>query len=284
MNGFLKKYWKGIVSFFVIGVVIIPLLIHCAFKATAPWKFLVATWSSGDVLAFYGVIVGAVATVGGVYLSIQYSQQAAREDMHDKVRPFLVVTPLMVEGKVDLISELLMPKAKKIEEQSTYYKEYILDRVCFVLRNGKVSAHSKLTPEQEEAKRKFGRRQTENEKGEPVITAADVTTMSIVVENLGVGVANRLLIGFNKEQDDQDQMVLTVPLKVNATLTLEVYIENPQTADYGTYILRFEYQDIYENTYQQSYHVTLSKGKTGSELFFLNEGRQVYIGNAAELM
>lgn len=276
MKDVIKKHRKGIVLFLVVGIILIPLLIHILFKLNAPTDFFVATWTSGDVLAFYGVIIGAIATVGGVYLTIQYAQKSSLDDTYNRVRPFVVVVPKMVEGKVNLIPDLLGIREKEAEQRDEYYNEYVLDRICFVYHKGTITAHSKLTPEQEESKRKFGNTQVFSEDGSVALTHTDLTTLTIVVENLGVGVANKLCVGFVKEDDGviSDKLHLFGPLKVDASFNIELYIEDPLKEDYGNYELIFEYYDIYENVYRQKFQVELREGKIGSDLFLWNEGQQ----------
>ena len=74
MKRLLKKHKKPLIWFCLIGIILIPLLIHIAFKIESPLSVLEAEWTAGDVLAFYGVLVGSIATVWGVYLSIEYSR------------------------------------------------------------------------------------------------------------------------------------------------------------------------------------------------------------------
>lgn len=280
MLDLIKKYRKNIAAFFIVGVIVIPLLIHIVFKFPAPCEFLVATWGSGDVLAFYGVIIGAIATVVGVYLSIMAAHKSAKEDTNNKVRPFVVVTPFMVEGRVDLIAELLSEQNEPAEKKEDYYREYILEQVCFVLSNGKFTAHSSLSLEQQKAKQKFGTSKIRKEDGSAVLANKNIADLSMLVENLGLGVANRLLIGVNKVDIscDAKEKVLVAPLKVGAQLKLEIYVENPSESDYGDYNLMFEYQDIYENTYRQEYTIELRKNHIGSDWFLWNEGQQIFVG------
>ncbi len=277
MKNILKKHWKGIVLFFIVGVILIPLLIHILFKINAPIDFFVATWTSGDVLAFYGVIIGAIATVGGVYLSIQYSQKSLQEDTYNRVRPFIVVVPKLIEGRVDFFGEFFAQSESNDREKSSYYNETIIDKICFTMVDSKITAHSKLTPEQEETKRKFGIKKVTKGDGSTSITNTNLAAMTIVVENAGLGVANKLLIGFYKSSDySKNQMPLSLfrHLKVGESITVELYIENPDKKDFGDYILVFDYCDIYENNYQQIFNVKLAKDEEGNYIYLENNGIQ----------
>lgn len=97
--GFIKKYWKCLLIFIVVFLFVIPLGIHCCFKFDCRISFFQAEWSAGEVLAFYGGIVASIATVFGVYLSIQYSQSIHREDVRNSVLPFMIITPFLSKTK-----------------------------------------------------------------------------------------------------------------------------------------------------------------------------------------
>ena len=46
MKKYLQKYKNAIITYFVIGLIIVPLVIHIIFKIDAPLPFLVAEWSA----------------------------------------------------------------------------------------------------------------------------------------------------------------------------------------------------------------------------------------------
>lgn len=64
-----------------IGIFMLPiLLIHIAFKTVAPYKFLVAEWSPGEMLQFYGSFLSFMGTVllGG--LALWQNNQLAKKN------------------------------------------------------------------------------------------------------------------------------------------------------------------------------------------------------------
>ena len=143
MRKYLKKYKKKIAIIAIITLFVIPLCIHILFKMQAPLPFLVAEWSAGDILAFYGVLVGAAATVAGVYISIHASQENYREDVRNRSLPYITVTPRFIQTRNFL---------EKYEEdgktQSAYkpeFKEYSLEKVYYVISDGRVSIKKELS-------------------------------------------------------------------------------------------------------------------------------------------
>ena len=99
MRKYLKKYKKEITIIAIITLFVIPLCIHVLFKMRAPISFLVAEWSAGDILAFYGVLVGAAATVAGVHISIHASQENYHEDVRNRSLPYITVTPRFIKTR-----------------------------------------------------------------------------------------------------------------------------------------------------------------------------------------
>lgn len=269
---YLKKNWKIIAA----AIFVPPILIHIAFKIAVPVSFLVPKWTAGDVLSFYGVILGACATVFGVYLSIKHSENNFRADTFNRARPFIAITPVITEVHTNGVDSLL---TKRIQTKPKY-KEYILDRVAFVLENGKVSARSQLNDHQESLKQSRQIRVVDKD-GIVIACTPEVVTATFIAENVGVGVANRLLVGFNRTTFNHPLRTMTLikPLKIGDRLTIDLYIEKPNTADYCDYELTFEYQDIYENTYVQCFPVNLDRDETGSFFFLSADGEQKQILN-----
>ena len=129
MKPLLKKYWKALLIFFIVAIIIVPFLIHVCFKINAPITFLEAEWGAGDVLAFYGVLVGAVATVWGVYLSIQYSRSNYQEDVKNRVLPFIALTTLKVRTKFSLFPTV---DANKETSCPNEYEEYKVEKIYYI--------------------------------------------------------------------------------------------------------------------------------------------------------
>lgn len=82
-----KRIVIGIGIFLIIGI---PFLIHMCFIVSAPVFWMEATWNSGDLLGFYGCILTGIITILGVFCTVQYSQKQYKEDVENRVKPYLV--------------------------------------------------------------------------------------------------------------------------------------------------------------------------------------------------
>lgn len=255
MKTLFKKYWKSLLLFFVVAIILIPLLIHICFKINAPIKFFQAEWSAGDVLAFYGVLVGAVATVWGVYLSIQYSRSNYQEDVKNRVLPFIALTTLKVRSK---FSPFHIADIRKKMSDPNEYEEYKVEKIYYIIEKGKITAKTGLTQEQEEKLKQGGWRWETNDSGTTQLICVDLVTLPLELENVGNGAANRFRIGLNAQTTEEKALQYTtpMPLKVGETLYIHIYCEDG-TESKGGYILDLVYEDIYANKYRQRYGIAI---------------------------
>lgn len=255
MKTLLKKYWRALLIFFVVAIIIIPFLIHICFKINMPIKFFQAEWSAGDVLAFYGVLVGAVATVWGVYLSIQYSRSNYQEDVKNRVLPFIALTTLKVRSK---FSPLHIADICKKMSDPNEYEEYKVEKIYYIIEKGKITAKTGLTDEQEQKLKQGGMCWETNDSGTIQLVCIDLVTLPFELENVGNGAANRFRIGLNSQTTAEKdwQYTTPMPLKVGETLYVHVYCEDGVESK-GSYILDLVYEDIYSNKYRQRYGIII---------------------------
>lgn len=220
-----------------------------------PIKFLQVEWSAGDVLAFYGVLVGAVATVWGVYLSIQYSRSNYQEDVKNRVLPFIALTTLKVRTK---FSPLNADDLRINIFDSNEYEEYKVEKIYYIIEKGKITAKTRLTKEQDEKLKQGGWRWESNDSGTTQLICVDLVTLPLELENVGNGAANRFRIGLNLSTTEEKlwQYTTPMPLKVGETLYVHVYCEDGIESK-GSYILDLVYEDIYGNKYRQRYGITI---------------------------
>lgn len=272
MKKLLKQYWKVFFIFFVVAIIIIPLLIHICFKINTPIEFFQAEWSAGDVLAFYGVLVGAVATVWGVYLSIQYSRSNYQEDVKNRVLPFIALTTLKVRSRFSIFHTSDMHD--NISE-SNEYEEYKVEKIYYIIKKGKVTPKTGLTGEQEQKLKQGGLRWETNDSGTAQLVCIDLVTMPFELENVGNGVANRFRIGLNSQTVDENvwQYTTPMPFKIGETLYVHVYCEDGEESK-GIYILDLIYEDIYSNKYRQRYGIIIDNPNDIIHAWIDLEGKQ----------
>ena len=257
MKNILKKYWRSILLFIIIGLVLIPFLIHLFFKINSCCEFFIAEWTAGDVLAFYGVLLGSVATVWGVYLSIQFSRSNYEDDTKRKVLPFIVLTTLKVKVKYN---PLAMQDIRKETVKKDTYEEVLLNEVYFILSNDKIEVKTTLTAQQEQNIHQGGARWINGENGSKSLVATDLLSLPMVIENVGNGVANLFRVGLNSNSiaEDDWKYVTPMPFKVGQTLYIHIYSEDAKLS-LGEYSLDLVYEDIYKNQYRQRYTIEIGE-------------------------
>jgi hypothetical protein len=84
---------KDLPKIIIIAIVIlfvIPLLINLSFKIGSI-RLLAAEWTAGDLLSFYGAVLGALITLIGLVITLDYQSKQARKDDDVKYRPILKI-------------------------------------------------------------------------------------------------------------------------------------------------------------------------------------------------
>lgn len=72
----MKKYKKKIYILIAILVLGVPCLIHCLFKLHSECGFLIAEWSAGDILSYYGTMLLGLITIYLAYVAVKQTQVA----------------------------------------------------------------------------------------------------------------------------------------------------------------------------------------------------------------
>lgn len=263
MNEYLKKYWKQVAAFAVVGLIVIPFLIHLAFKIPAPCNFLIAKWSAGDVLGFYGVLLGAAATVGGVFLTIGYTQSKYREDIRNQSLPYIALTVMEIDGRFSFwdVAEEAKKEEEKKNNHNSSFREYTLDEVFYVISKGKPVAYKHLTADQENCVRHFGTTIENTADGVEISISKRLVYMSLEIENVGRGAALEMRMGLNSSSIEKNQQKFLKPIafKVGQKMIVHVYAENPDDSNVGEYDLILNYKDLFNNTYEQHFSVGIGK-------------------------
>lgn len=249
----------------------IPILIHIAFKIKSPIDFFVAVWDAGDFLAFYGALVGSIATVWGVYLSIEYSRSNYQEDVKKRVLPFVVLTNLRSKPKISFFSGA---NTKKVPFSSEY-EEYKLQKIYYIIKDGNITAQTWLSAEQQEKIEQGGFLWQTDENGTKNVVRVDLVSIPLELENVGNGAAIQFRVGLNSNAVDEEkwQYINPMPLKVGQSLYVHIYCDDGEKSK-GNYILDLVYDDIYGNKYRQKYAITLNNPNGFMQYCFSMNGVQ----------
>jgi hypothetical protein len=251
LKGFLKSYGKYLLAGFIVFVIIIPVLINCLFKLEAPVSFLVAEWSAGDALSFYGALIASVATIIGVYLSIDYAQQNYREDAKSRIKPYLALTHIVSRSKYDFFgpennNSTITPT------QTELYTEFRLDRVYIVLSKKGIEFKDGLTSQQQQLLEQVGCTWKAHGTGY-VLVSTDYVSLPFEVDNVGNGAALNFKIAFYKKDSAEHKGVSLYTLKSNSTVYFHIFSELEDDGLLGDYVLDLRYHDIQGTYYAQKY-------------------------------
>lgn len=132
---------------FLFFAIVGPLGINQIFYRPPVFPIFKVSWEIGDALSYYGVLVAAVATIVGVYVSIGAAQRSYHEDEINRVKPYIALTGYRTACKVQLFSSNPDIAASNADNQSSY-EEYILDKVHVVIENQQILFKRELSDEQ----------------------------------------------------------------------------------------------------------------------------------------
>lgn len=262
MRNQLRKHRLSLLIVGILLLVVIPVAINYIFKMPVFCELLVAEWTAGDALSFYGVLVGVLAAVWGIHLSIEAAQVNYKDDIRNRVLPFIALSLLRVKTKGIFgagLSNTPEDMQSSPDQTKNEYSEYKRDKVCFVIEGGSVKAMNRLTEEQER-KVQSGGVEWENTSYGKALVNVGLLSAPIEIENVGNGAANSLRIGLNSRAiDDSDYKFITsMPFKIGQKLGVHLYCENHNGSSNGIYDLDIVYEDIYGNRYRQRYDVMIS--------------------------
>lgn len=272
MMQFIKKHWKIISVFAVVTVIGVPLLIHILFKQNASGDFFVAAWTAGDVLAFYGVLLGSMATITGVYISITAANANYREDIIKRSLPFMTITAL--HRNTAFIFDEEKEQAKPMEED---YQEYVLQKIFFVIKHGVVTIQKELNDEQEKLVKNGGFIKESFGNGGQYFRATKSIYMPLEVENVGNGAATVFSVGFNSLTlaPEKWKFSLARNLKVGEKYQIGIFCDDCDEKSCGEYQLCVSYYDILGNDYEQNFICSVCEEKRkGINVEFRMDGTQ----------
>lgn len=85
-----KKDLPKIIIIAIVLLFVIPFFINLSFKINSI-RLLAAEWTAGDLLSFYGAVLGAFITLIGLVITLNYQSNQARKDDDVKYRPILKI-------------------------------------------------------------------------------------------------------------------------------------------------------------------------------------------------
>ena len=201
---------KIVIVCFVLFI-LIPLFINYIYRNCTIYRFLNFKWSAGDMIQFYGAIIGGVLTVYGVYLTINYTQSNYEDDIRNRVLPYIAFNFLEQKTIRGLLEEEI-----DVEDDNMFKKgmnEFDLEEVYFVVNNGTIEAKVFLTKEQKRRIYNGGIIDQCISKGVIAVVDSQLIYQTLILENVGVGAAIQARVGFNKVDCSEPKFCKPMTLK-----------------------------------------------------------------------
>lgn len=89
---FIKEH-KGISIIIIMIIFILPVvIINTLFKIAAPYEWLIAEWTAGELLNYWGAILGAAATIIAIVLTIRFTIENQKDERKLSIKPCLNTT------------------------------------------------------------------------------------------------------------------------------------------------------------------------------------------------
>lgn len=262
MRKWIKKNCKIILFVSICALIVIgPFVINLLFKLHTSTDLLVAEWNASAALSYYGTIIAAVIAIYGIFITIQYSQVSYKEDVRNRSIPFIVIEML----KTNVHKSNFGLNDSQFDVNITEgYQEYKLTDCYCILNNGKIEFRSSLTKPQKDLLDNAGMKYDTCE-DLLRLCAIDYICVPFEIENVGNGSAIRMRYGINrKETNLEDREYLpTFSLKPFTPIMLHIFSEDcsVDSLNLGAYILSFYYEDIYSNSYEQHFDITIEYDK-----------------------
>lgn len=259
----IKKNIKQVVLWSVIILIFVPFVVYCLSEIS----FLPVTggndWA-GFWGGYFGAIIGGICTVVGVFLSIQYEKEKSREDDERAVLPYIALTTLEKEVHVDFFH---LKNIDDVEDSNhtQEYREFMLDRIYFVIRGDDITPKYKLSREEKVLLENNGNYNQELAKGCCSIVHKKMISIPIILENVGNGAAIDFRIGLHLggTKYNGKGIPYTVPkhLTIGKTFYLNLYFEDiSEYAEKKQFVLRICYENIYTQAYIQEYTIDIENG------------------------
>lgn len=122
----IKKYKKQVALWSVIILIAVPLAVYGLSEIS-----LLPVTGGNDWAGFwggyFGAIIGGICTVVGVFLSIRYEREKGQDDAERAVLPYIALTTLEKENKVDYYH--LKTEDDIDDDEVNGYTEFLLSKI-----------------------------------------------------------------------------------------------------------------------------------------------------------
>jgi len=263
----LKQHWKKMLFFLFVFIVLVPFLINILFKMDLPFDIFVIEWDASAALESYFTLLGAGLAVFGVYLTIQYSRENYKEDVRNRVLPFVMIEMLKTQSHINIFS----PNNTEDKPILDGYKEYKVQDVYCILNDGEIEYKTSLTKEQKQTIEQCGLKWVQHGSGYTCVNT-NYICIPLEIENVGNGAAVNFIFGLNRRDVNKNERKFfrIITLKVGGEYMIHIFSEDCgiESRNLGDYVLSFVYEDIYKNKYEQDFDISLEYNDNYNTPFF----------------
>ena len=252
-----------IVLVIVIAVIAGPIIIHFLFKTVGP-SWLVAKWSAGEILQYYGTIITAIIAIAGLYMSFQDTRRSIREQSRLDKLPYFSLTTLnydvrnplfgtTTDKEIDSKGEVVLkPKDNK---QEYYYREEKLKAALITIRKGVPGIETKIPETDKKLILNGGVSEQRMAQGMIGIVNEPMIYVPIILQNVGNGAAMGFRVGLNKLINGcliEPKYLSSTSVNEKEEFYLGFFALNEGEENVGEYLLEIIYRDMFDNKYRQS--------------------------------
>ncbi len=265
----MKRGIKRLIALVAVAFLFVPTIVQWAFRTSALVPFLVAEWTAGEFLDYVGSIIGAVATIAAVRMTIQFEREERIDDQRLSVLPLIAVTRL--ERHVPNLDSVYMvasrPNRREDAAKADTYSEFSPGKEYIVISNkGEITYSSKLSEGQ--AHLAYGGDFLEENMGNGLI--ATVLNKSLyyplLLQSAGNGPAINVSVWMQKdgrgpkyEGTDDNLHLPIVQLTVGESRYVDILFEDwLAEGAKGRYELVVAYHDTFGNKYYQIHELALA--------------------------
>lgn len=283
---------KRIVGIIISAIIIGPIVIHIFYKLHGP-EWIVAEWSAGDILQYYGMILTTVIAIGGLFLTFQDNRNGIREQSRLDQLPYFSLTTFNCRVRNPLLGtttdkEIVSKAEKNLKpndnKEKYYYIEEKINSAFLIIRNRKAFIETHLSENDKKLIINGGYEEQRINSGRFELVNKPMTYVPFLLRNVGKGAAIDFRIGFNVLIDGElknPQYLSSTSINVEEEFYLGLF-SNHEDNNEGEYLLEIVYNDIFDNQYKQS---TIFKVKTEKDAVIIymdkgfkqkNENKNIY--------
>lgn len=237
-----------------------PMIINWLYQSNSGY---ITIWGAAEVFSYYGTILAAIlaaiVAVVGVHISIRASHEQYREDKRRDVLPYFAIN--MLDRKcinpVDWEMKTIDDTTQMLDPNAIIYKEFPFDKNYFIFCNDEIRWSRQLSKEQDAAK------QTGREtvmQGDPGTLSRPVGYAPFEICNVGKGCAINAIITISSISKEliSNSLPISVPSGGKMYVGLLLY---PEDSLLGSYDIKIDFCDIYNNKYVQQKSLTIVNHK-----------------------